>query len=140
MGKVRRDIRPSALDALPGIAVLAVLAGSTACQGKLERDARACASDPAAPVTVARPVSTTVTESSDHTGRADAVDSVEVRAQVGGQLQRIAFREGEIVKKVHLLFGINPRPYETVSTPAKCALQPSKSHPCRIPPDTTPAD
>jgi RND family efflux transporter MFP subunit len=127
MGEVRRGIGPSVLDALSRIAVLTVLAGSTACQGKLERDARAGAGDPAAPVSVARPVSTTVTESSDHTGRADAVDSVEVRAQIGGQLQRVAFREGDIVKKGDLLFVIDPRPYEAGLARAKGALERSKA-------------
>src|SRR5260370_17175575 len=53
-------------------AVLAIVTASTACHGKLETQARASASAPAAPVSVAQPVTETVIEASDYTGRAEA--------------------------------------------------------------------
>ena len=108
-------------------AVLAIVTASTACHGKLETQARASASAPAAPVSVAQPVTETVIEASEYTGRAEAVDYVELRARVAGELQRVAFREGDLVKKGELLFVIDPRPYEAALARAKGALARSQA-------------
>lgn len=45
-------------------------------------------------------------------GQFSAVDRVELRAQVGGTLTQIAFKDGDIVHKGELLFVIDPTPYE----------------------------
>src|SRR5215813_1870401 len=45
-------------------------------------------------------------------GQFSAVDQVELRAQVGGTLTGINFKDGEIVHQGDLLFTIDPRPYE----------------------------
>ena len=45
-------------------------------------------------------------------GQFSAVDQIELRAQVGGTLTGILFRDGDIVHKDDLLFTIDPRPYE----------------------------
>ena len=63
-------------------------------------------------VTVSQPVVREIIEWDEYTGRLEAVDSVEVRAQVSGYLQSIHFKEGAIVKKNDLLFIIDPRPYQ----------------------------
>ena len=72
------------------------------------------ATAPQAPpqVTVARPLKEVVAPTTSFLGQFSAVDSVEVRAQVGGTLARIAFRDGQIVHKGDLLFTIDPRPYQ----------------------------
>ena len=62
-------------------------------------------------VTVSLPVERDVTDHADFTGRTEAVDSVEVRARVWGYLDRVRFREGELVKKGDVLFEIDPRLY-----------------------------
>src|SRR5215813_18479 len=45
-------------------------------------------------------------------GQFSAVDKVELRAQVGGTLTEIHFKDGSIIRKGDLLFTIDPRPYE----------------------------
>ncbi len=75
-----------------------------------------CAQEAPAPVNppptipVAVPIERDVTDYSDYTGRAAAIDFVEVRARVGGYLDKIYFKEGTLVKKGDILFEIDPRP------------------------------
>jgi len=63
-------------------------------------------------VDVALPLQREVTEYADYVGRTDAIDSVQMRARVGGYLQKVNFKEGDLVKKDQVLFEIDPRPYE----------------------------
>src|ERR1043165_5880097 len=74
------------------------------------------------PVTVAQPLSKSITEWDEYTGRFEAVQSVDVRARVSGYLTQIAFKEGNIVKSGDLLFVIDPRPYQATLDQAKAAL------------------
>jgi RND family efflux transporter MFP subunit len=69
---------------------------------------------PTTPVTVSRPVERYVTDYADFTGRTAAVDSVEVRARVWGYLQKVNFKEGDLVQKGDVLFELDPRPYQTL--------------------------
>jgi RND family efflux transporter MFP subunit len=64
------------------------------------------------PVMVSHPVEREVTDFADFTGRVTAVDSVEVRARVGGYLAKVNFKEGALVKQGDVLFEIDPRPYQ----------------------------
>lgn len=78
---------------------------------------------PAPPtVTVSLPVEREVTEYSDFTARLAAVDSVEVRARVWGYLQKVNFKEGDMVKKGDLLFEIDPRTYDAALSRAKAKV------------------
>jgi RND family efflux transporter MFP subunit len=63
-------------------------------------------------VVVSYPVEREVTDYADYTARTAAVDSVEVRARVGGYLEKINFKEGILVKKGEVLFEIDPRPFK----------------------------
>src|SRR5207249_6164704 len=63
-------------------------------------------------VPVCRPVTRTVTDVEDFTGRLAAAVSVEVRARVSGYLLEAPFKEGSEVKKGDVLFTIDPRPYQ----------------------------
>jgi membrane fusion protein, multidrug efflux system len=63
-------------------------------------------------VTISQPVARELIEWDEYTGRLEAVDFVEVRAQVSGYLQSIHFKDGGIVKKGDLLFIIDPRPFQ----------------------------
>jgi RND family efflux transporter MFP subunit len=74
-------------------------------------------------VTVAAPVASSVTEWSDHTGRAEAVETVEIRARASGYLTKAAFREGDIVKRGELLFVIDERPYRAALRRARAELE-----------------
>ncbi|MET0344571.1 MAG: efflux RND transporter periplasmic adaptor subunit [Polyangiales bacterium] len=77
---------------------------------------------PAAKVTAAQPIATTLTEFSEHTGRTEAPESVEIRARASGHLTRASFREGDLVKQGDLLFVIDPRPYQSALARAKAEL------------------
>ena len=71
------------------------------------------ASAPAPPqVTVAKPVVRNVVEHAEFTGRAAAIQYVEIRPRVGGYIVEIPFKEGEVVHKGDQLFLIDPRPYK----------------------------
>ena len=67
---------------------------------------------PAAPeVTVATPVQRDITNFADFTGRTEAIEAVEIRARVPGELQRMEFTPSSPVRQGDLLFIIEPEPY-----------------------------
>ncbi len=61
-------------------------------------------------------------------GQFSAVSQVELRAQVGGTLTGIFFKDGEIVRKGDLLFAIDPRPYEITLAEATAQLDVATAH------------
>lgn len=63
-------------------------------------------------VSVAKPLEREIRDIDEFTGRTEAVGFVEVRARVGGYLQKVAFKEGTEVKAGDLLFEIDPRPFQ----------------------------
>ncbi|MBU9487531.1 efflux RND transporter periplasmic adaptor subunit [Burkholderia multivorans] len=69
---------------------------------------------PSAPlpeVGVAAVVPRTVRIADEFNGRVEAVDAVELRPRVSGYLQRIRYKEGDLVAQGAVLFEIDPRPY-----------------------------
>lgn len=88
-----------------------------------QKQAPAAAGAPPAPtVTVAQPISKEVTEWDEYQGWVEAVDSVEVRARVGGYLDSVHFKEGADVEKGQLLFVIDPRPFKAALDAAMADL------------------
>lgn len=63
----------------------------------------------------------------EYTAKLEAVASVDIRAQVGGYLKSINFKEGQQVNKGDLLFVIDPRPYEAVLASAEAELEEAKA-------------
>ncbi len=63
-------------------------------------------------VTVSLPLRQTVQPTGHFLGQFSAVDTVELRAQVGGTLIAIKFQDGQIVHKGDPLFVIDPRPFQ----------------------------
>jgi membrane fusion protein, multidrug efflux system len=61
-------------------------------------------------------------------GQFSAVSQVELRAQVGGTLTGIFFKDGDIVRKGDLLFTIDPRPYEITLAEATAELDVASAH------------
>lgn len=61
-------------------------------------------------------------------GQFSAVSQVELRAQVGGTLTGIFFKDGGIVRKGDLLFTIDPRPYEIRLAEATAQLDVASAH------------
>src|SRR6266436_3096698 len=103
---------------------LAVLAAFTYLGFFHHREARAVAPPAAVPsVTVSRPLQRAVDTRLGFLGQFSAIDRVELRAQVGGTLTEIHFKDGQIVHKGDPLFVIDPRPYEIKLAQAQAALQ-----------------
>jgi multidrug efflux system membrane fusion protein len=78
-------------------------------------------------VTVAAVPTREITEWDEVSGRFEAVDAVEIRPRVSGQLRRVAFAEGKEVRKGDILFEIDPRPYQAELARAEAALDQAKS-------------
>lgn len=73
-------------------------------------------------VTIAQPIVKSVVEYAEYTGQTAAVDSVEVRARVGGYLDAVNFKDGALVTKDEVLFEIDPRPFKAAVDQAKAEL------------------
>jgi RND family efflux transporter MFP subunit len=88
-----------------------------------------CTRPPAAPppppttVSVSYPLEREITFHSDFTGRTAAVDSVDVRAHVWGYLDKVNFKEGDLVRRDDVLFEIDPRTYQAQLDQAKADLE-----------------
>jgi RND family efflux transporter MFP subunit len=80
------------------------------------------AANPLPHVSVAAALQREVTEWDEFTGRLEAVDSVQVRARVGGYIDSVNFNAGSVVRKGELLFVIDPRPYQAELAKAEAEL------------------
>ena len=56
-------------------------------------------------------------------GNVEALQTVAVQARVSGEIDQVAFREGEDVQPGDLLFTIDPRPYEAALAEAQARLE-----------------
>ncbi len=84
--------------------------------------ANAQGAPPAPMVTVASPIQKKVTQWDEYTGRFEAREQVEVRARVSGFVDRIHFRDGQLIKKGDLLFTIDQRPYKLAVDAARADI------------------
>ncbi len=78
-------------------------------------------------VTVSQPVRQTVTDHLDYSGNTRAVNTVQLRARVEGILEKVLFRDGDVVKKDQLLFIIQPNTYEARLQQAEGSVQTQKT-------------
>ncbi len=65
-------------------------------------------------VTVSLPIEREVTDYQNFTGRMKAVSTIQVRARVTGYLDRVNFKEGDLVRKNDVLAEIDPQTYQAV--------------------------
>jgi RND family efflux transporter MFP subunit len=79
-------------------------------------------SPPPPQVTVANPVKRSIVDLDEYVGRFVAVDAVEVRGRVSGYLEKVHFKDGELVKAGDLLFTIDQRPFKAALDQAKADL------------------
>lgn len=119
MPRRRRTWRTPAIGAAMAVAALLVYFGLAPHRG----NQAAAVPTPAPQVTVSQPLQRKIDSRASFLGQFSAIDRVELRAQVGGTLTEIHFRDGQIVHKGDLLFVIDPRPYEIKLEQAKAALQ-----------------
>jgi RND family efflux transporter MFP subunit len=95
--------RPSGLLALSFVAAFALPGcGPTQAQGGPPM---------APPVSVAPAVARDITLHDEISGRLEATESVEIRARVGGTIERVHFKDGQDVARGALLFSLDARPY-----------------------------
>ncbi|WP_246246900.1 efflux RND transporter periplasmic adaptor subunit [Candidatus Methylobacter favarea] len=116
---VRRKVRQGLVAAL----TVAVIYG---CGNKPD-SAKPELQNQAIAVTVAQPLSQEVTDWDEYTGRIEAVNSVDVRARVGGYLEKVNFKAGDRVKKGDLLFIIDPKPFQAQLSRAEAELKQAKA-------------
>jgi RND family efflux transporter MFP subunit len=104
-------------------ALLLVLALAACGQGQ-----QASNGPPPPTVTVAKPAVRAVTDQDEYVGRFVAIDAVEIRARVSGYLDKIHFRDGQMVKQGDLLFTIDKRPFENTLAQARANLAQAKAN------------
>jgi multidrug efflux system membrane fusion protein len=93
---------------------------SAACSGQSSRPAAARAN--VVPVVVVPAASKSVPIDIRSIGNVEAYSTIAVKAQVGGELTQVYFKEGDYVKKGDLLFLIDPRPYQAAVQQAEANL------------------
>jgi RND family efflux transporter MFP subunit len=87
-------------------------------------------SPPQAPKPALKPAEVLVTEAvtdsivdyEEFTGRTEAKNMIEVKARATGYLDKVHFKDGDIVKEGDLLFEIDPRTYQTEVAKADATL------------------
>lgn len=101
------------------IAAVSVMATGAlyGCSPKAEAPAQG-----APPVTVATPLQQQVRDWDEFTGRFEAVETVDVRARVGGYIQAVHFRDGQMVQRGQLLFTLDPRPAQAALAQAQAQV------------------
>jgi multidrug efflux system membrane fusion protein len=105
------------------VAVIAVVAAAGSERIWWAGERPAAVPPPPPQVTVSLPLQRTVQATGRFLGQFSAVDSVELRAQVGGTLTAIQFQDGQIVHKGDPLFVIDPRPFQIRLDQAVAQLQ-----------------
>src|SRR5215470_6024316 len=104
--------------------VVAVIATAWLAHSSSQSEAAVSSAPAALPqVVVSKPLVSEVDSSLGILGQFSAVERVELRAQVGGTLTGIYFKDGDIVHKGDLLFTIDARPYEIRLAEANAALE-----------------
>jgi membrane fusion protein, multidrug efflux system len=78
---------------------------------------------PPTPVTVAKAELRDVPVQVKQIGSVEPVAVIAVKTQVGGELVRVLFREGQDIRKDQLLFEIDPRPYQQAINQAQAAIE-----------------
>ncbi|HSG90425.1 MAG TPA: efflux RND transporter periplasmic adaptor subunit, partial [Pseudomonadales bacterium] len=89
--------------------------------------AAAAGMPPPPEVTVAQVLSKPVRAWDEFTGRVAAVETVELRPRVSGYVERVAYEEGQEVRKGDLLFLIDQRPYRAELARAEAGLAQARS-------------
>jgi multidrug efflux pump subunit AcrA (membrane-fusion protein) len=112
---------------LPGIVIAATAIGSVT-YSHLETDVVANTGPATLPqVIVSKPLVRELDSRLGFLGQFSAVDRVELRAQVGGTLTGIHFKDEDILRKGDLLFTIDSRPYEINLAQANASPAPTRS-------------
>ena len=104
-----RTIRHQVIAASIALAAIAALAPAQAQQQLF-------------PVTVAAPLAKRITQWDEYSGRFEAVEHVDLRARVSGFIDKIHFKDGQIVNAGDLLFTLDKRPFQLAVESAKAEV------------------
>src|SRR5467141_4326479 len=119
----RHYLLPSLRAGLSAIAMVVMATVITACS-----NSQAEAPLPPPPeVDTAQVVTKSVRQWDEFTGRIATIGAVDIRPRVSGYIDRIAFKEGNMVKAGDLLFVIDPRPYRATYDSAVAQLERSRA-------------
>jgi RND family efflux transporter MFP subunit len=118
--------------AKPGVRMWAgvgvVVAALLLAAARLHSGEQASAAPPAlASVAVSTPLQRDLDTQAAFLGQYSAVERVELRAQVGGTLTEIHFKDGDIVRKGDVLFVIDQEPYQIRMSQAQAQLEAAKA-------------
>lgn len=107
------------------LGLLLTLAFFPACsnQGAGTSDKKGLGIDTVVPVAVSSVVEKTVPVQLNAIGNIQAYSTVAIKAQVGGELIRVQFQEGQDVKQGDPLFQIDPRPFKSELKRAEANLK-----------------
>jgi len=111
-----------------GVTIIALVAASLKYLPHANAKPAGATPPPLPHVMVSRPLVRNLDTRLSFLGQFSAVSQVEVRAQVGGTLTGIFFKDGDIVQKGDLLFTIDPQPYEIALGRATAQLGVSEAH------------
>ncbi|MGN6513993.1 MAG: efflux RND transporter periplasmic adaptor subunit [Lysobacteraceae bacterium] len=109
---------------LPALAASVAIALAAGCSSHAEPGA---GMPPPPEVSVATVLTRPVRAWDEFTGRVAAVETVDLRPRVSGYVQRVAFQEGQEVRKGDLLFVIDQRPYRAALDRALADLERARS-------------
>jgi RND family efflux transporter MFP subunit len=104
-----------------GVAIAVLVAA-----GEFGSSLFAPAAPPAPPppaVGVSQPLQRAIDQRLSFLGQFAAIRSVEIRAQVGGTLTAVHFKDGDVVRQGQLLFQIDPVPYQIKVDQARAELE-----------------
>jgi RND family efflux transporter MFP subunit len=108
------------------LAAISVALALSACGQNPQQQAGGPPPPPA--VTVAKPIERGVIDYDEYVGRFIAIDSVEVRARVSGYLEKVHFRDGQMVKEGDPLFTIDKRPFQNALDQAQANLAQARAN------------
>jgi multidrug efflux system membrane fusion protein len=109
-------------DAGRGLMIVLAAALAACSGGNAEPKPTAAPRRPAVPVAVAIVEKKPMPLQIQAIGTVEAYSVVSVKAQVGGELMRVHFKEGQDVRRGDLLFTIDPRTYEAALAQAQANL------------------
>jgi RND family efflux transporter MFP subunit len=107
-------------------AALSLLAAAAivGCQPAVgEANAKAAAATPPPSVTVASAQQQAVGQQFSQVGRVESAQRVEIRPRVGGHIEAVLFKEGDLVRAGQPLFSIDARPFQVALQRARADLQ-----------------
>lgn len=107
------------------VVIAAAFYGYKAWNGGKAAQPQATQAQSAEPLVIVKPVekADASTQPSEYVGRVEAIQSVQVKPQISGEIAKVCFKEGSIVKAGQLLFQIDPAQYQATVALRKAELE-----------------